>query len=254
MDSTIYLTNHSTLVSDAQMQQIAAACATQVTRDFAPLHGLLPVPVVFTKTPKPGTRVIDMVDTQDDPQALGWHTEDAGEKVYGVIGAKPVLTNGGKVLSGASLTVSSVVSHEVLEMLGDPWCTGWCDTGRGYEIAWEVGDPVQNDSYDIGTGVMMSNFVTLEWFNPYAAKGDRFDFMNNLKAPCTMSKGGYWVQRKTGREQQKLGRLDPTNFGAHEVEETDGGKAFAWGKDMPDWLKAVKRGGHGRSSRKLRAG
>jgi hypothetical protein len=253
--STIFITNKSTLVSNEQAQQIAAACAIQITRDFAPLHGLMPIPVIFTANPPRSGRVIDIVDTQDDPNALGWHASEPGGKIYGVVGAKPVLDNRGQVLTG-KFSVASVVSHEVLEMFADPACTSWCDLGNGLEVAWEVGDPVQSDSYDIGTGVMMSNFVTLNWFNPLAASRAKFDFMNNLRRPGTMTKGGYWVQRTTTQEQEKMARhSDPRLYGAASIEplKDEPTKAFAWGEDMPEWLKKVKRAGHGRSSRKLAA-
>src|SRR6185437_12983234 len=49
------------------------------------------------------------------PGVLGFHTEDQGGKLWGVVAAKPELDNGAKVTTG-DWSVSSVLSHEVLEM------------------------------------------------------------------------------------------------------------------------------------------
>lgn len=243
MDPTIYLTNHASLMTDAEVQAVANACALQISRDCSPLTGYAPVPVVFTKNPQKGTRVIDVVDVQDDPQALGWHTSEAGDHIYGVSSVKPVLDHGGGKLTG-QLSASSVISHEVLEMFCDPFCSGWADSGRGFLVAWEVGDPVQSDSYDIAVGtqkVSVSNFVTSEWFNPNASRGDQFDFLGKVKRPFTMSRGGYWVQERTTAQTQKMGRtvdndFPPLLFDAH----------------FPEWLKPIKEASHSRSQRKLR--
>jgi hypothetical protein len=244
MDPTIYLTNHSSLVTDAQVTQIAAACATQVTRDCAPAHGLVPVPVMFTNSPPPGARIIDIVDVQDDPQALGWHTEDGSDHIYGVSSVKPVLDNGGQILTGA-LSVSSVVSHEVLEMFCDPWCSAWADSGKGFLVAWEVGDPVQSDSYIIG-GVAVSNFVTVNWFNPYAASGDKFDFMGKLARPFTLSRGGYWVQERSNRQTQKLGAKLGELFNGDEFP------ALRFDDHFPGWLRQLKEQEHTRTQKLIR--
>lgn len=230
VDPTIYVTNRSTQVSDADIAKAAAACNKQLAQHVAPAHGLVPVPVVFSATPPTGARVITVMDTLDDPQALGYHTEQAGDLVWGVVGTKAAMAQGAKALVGP-YAISSILSHEVIEMFVDPWCGGWFDNGHGLLIALEIGDPVENDFYmiDVGAGSMVavSNFVTAEWFNSQAAKGDRFDYMGRLTKPFTMTRGGYWVQSKAGRASQKFG------------------------EGMPDWRRTAKQAEFSRGHRRM---
>lgn len=227
MDNTIYLTNRSTQVTDLQVQQMVAACAKQIAQHIAPAHFVTAAPVLFLpKNATPPTkqaRIISVQDVCDDPQALGYHTEDGSEHIWGVVGTKAVIDQGAKPLTGA-YAVSSIVSHEVAEMFLDPFCSGWFDSGKGWLAAYEIGDPVQSDYYMID-GVAVSNFVTGPWFNPLAARGDVFDYMGKLKAPFTMSKGGYLVQMRGGQTTEKFGEA------------------------MPEWLREVKRQSRTRTQR-----
>ena len=216
VDRTIYVVNASTLVSDGDVAKMTAACAAQLTRDVAPAYGLAPVPVLplsKTKITK-RARVISVVDTLEEADALGWHTEEGTEHVYGVVGAKAVLDQGAKALTGP-YAVSSVLSHEVIEMFVDPTCSMWSDSGHGFLIAYEACDPVQSGIYDIG-GITVSDFVTADWFDPQNS-GDPVSYLKTIKRPFTMSKGGYWVQLAAGQTSEKFG------------------------EDMPEWLRALKR-------------
>lgn len=216
IDRTIYVVNASTLVKDADVAAMTAACAAQLTRDVAPAHGLAPVPVVFTGKSRitKRSRVISVIDTLDEADALGWHTEDSGEHVYGVVGAKAVLDHGATALHGP-YAVSSVLSHEIIEMFVDPTCSMWSDTGKGFLVAYEACDPVQSGVYDIG-GVTVSDFVTADWFDTHNS-GDPVSYLRTIKRPFTMDKGGYWVQLAEGQTTEK--------FGA----------------SMPEWLRQLKR-------------
>jgi hypothetical protein len=227
MDNTIYLINKSTTVSDADVAAMAAACSKQIAQHIAPAHFMLPAPVLFlgknTAAPPKQARIISIQDECDDPQALGYHTEDGSQHIWGVVGTKTVLSQGAKALLGP-YAVSTIVSHEVAEMYIDPFCSGWFDNGQGMLVAYEIGDPVQSDFYMID-GVAVSNFVTGPWFNPMAARASKFDYMGKLKAPFSMSKGGYLVLMREGRTTQK--------FGEH----------------MPEWLRELKAASNTRTQR-----
>lgn len=228
MDQTIFIVNKSTQVTDADVATIATACSQQIATHVAPAHGLLPVPVTFlakTATSPKQARIITVMNDLDDPQALGYHTEDGAEHIWGVVGTSVAMKQGAKALTGP-YSISSIVSHEVAEMFVDPFCSGWFDSGKGYLIAFEVGDPVENDSYLIGN-VAVSNFVTGSWFNAMAAKTDQFDHMGHLKAPFTMSNGGYWVEMKAGKTKQRFG------------------------SEMPDWRKLAKKAQFSRANRRV---
>jgi hypothetical protein len=227
VDNTIYVANHSSQVTDAQVQAMTAACAKQIAQHVAPAHYVLPAPVLYLARNAPAlptqARIITVMDDLDDPQALGYHTEDGADHIWGVVGTKAAMSQGAKALTGA-YSISSILSHEVGEMFMDPFCSGWYDSGKGYLVAAEIGDPVQSDFYLID-GVAVSNFVCGAWFNPMAAKTDKFDWMGNLKAPFTMSRGGYWVQLKGGKVTQKFGT------------------------QMPKWLREVKMSSESRTQR-----
>jgi hypothetical protein len=210
----IAVTNHSTLVSAADVQTMARACATQMQLHAAPLWDRIPASVIFYGSDSvvpPGAHIIGVFDDDTQPGALGWHTEDAGEAIYGRVFAHPVLQNGGDALT-KQLSVASVLSHEVLEMFGDPDVNLWADDGRGILHALELCDAVEADSYPITvdtTAVTVSNFLTPAWFDSRARAGDQFDYMRRVSRPFTLSRGGYEVYRQGGQERTRFGEEYP---------------------------------------------
>jgi hypothetical protein len=204
----IAILNQSTLISNSDAAAITEAIASQVRLDAAPLWDRAPAAVVFYTDPHavpPAAHGIALVDTiQDQPQGvLGFHTEDQGGKLWGVVAAKPELDSGAKPTSG-DWSVSSVLSHEVLEMYIDPNCNLWSNDGKGSAYSFEVCDPVEAPTYDIN-GVSVSNFVTPSWFDPLAAPHAQFDKLGHLTKPFSILKGGYVVYESAGQEKQKFG-------------------------------------------------
>lgn len=206
-DQTIWVVNKSTLVTDPDTATMTAAVDHQMSRDVEPAWSMPRTPIAWTHTPPKGARVIVLVDTADDPQALGYHTE-IGAVQSGIVGCKPELDQGAHPLTGP-YSVASILSHEVLEMAVDGRCNLWADTGKGYLIAYEIGDPVQSDHYDID-GVTVSNFALPTWFDPLTPRGTKVDYLGKLRAPFTLSHGGYWVQMRNGQTTQKFGQTMPT--------------------------------------------
>jgi hypothetical protein len=204
----ITVVNRSTLVTSPDVQLMTRACADQLKNHAVPAWGKMALPVVYSTTEAtapPGSWVIGVFDDSDQAGALGWH-DIQGDVVFGRVFARPVLDHGGNALT-ATLSVASVLSHEVLETYVDPYCNLYADKNGRTAVAVEVGDPVEADSYPItvdGTKVMVSNFVTQRWFDPQAKVGP-FDYMGNLKAPFTMTKGGYLITLSEGRVSQVFG-------------------------------------------------
>jgi hypothetical protein len=226
----IAILNQSTLVTDADAATMTQAAASQVRFDAAPLWDRAPAAVVFYTDPSavPATaRGIAIVDTiENQPQGvLGFHTEDEGGKLWGVVAAKPELDNGAKVTTG-DWSVSSVLSHEVLEMFVDPNCNLWANDGKGSAYSFEVCDPVEAPSYTVN-GISVSNFVTPSWFDPLAPGTAQFDKLGLLTAPFSLLKGGYVVYETGGKEHQKFGG------------------------EFPDWRKEMKGGPLARTRRRL---
>jgi hypothetical protein len=148
------------------------------------------------------------------PDALAYHTTDARGRPKLVIGWGVVKSNGGTPYTGA-LSLSATLSHEVLETIIDPYVNFWADLDADHEVALEVCDPVEGDSYEID-GVAVSNFVGPRWFSD--GKGP-YDFMGRLTAPRTMSPGGYMVLRKGG---------------------PSGSTSQVYGNEMPNWKRTLK--------------
>jgi hypothetical protein len=225
----IAILNQSTLVSNTDAATMTQAIATQVQLDAAPIWNRTPAAVVFYTDPAAiptGAHGIAITDTiQNQPQGvLGFHTEDQGGKLWGTVAAKPELDNGGKVTTG-DWSVSSVLSHEVLEMFVDPNCNLWANDGRGSAYSFEVCDPVEAPTYVVN-GVSVANFVTPSWFDPLAAATAQFDKLGQLHAAFSILKGGYVVYESAGRAQQKFG------------------------EEFPDWRKEMKTGPMARTRRR----
>src|SRR5262249_49900421 len=110
---------------------------------------------------------------------------------------------------------TATLSHEALEMLIDPWidCTArGVVNGKPALVAYEVCDPVENDEYRINS-IAVSNFVMPAWFIPEATLTSlvTFDFLANLRAPYTLSAGGYiaYLETLAGSWQQAFGDKAP---------------------------------------------
>jgi hypothetical protein len=226
----IAILNQSTLISDSDAVAMTEAIASQVRLDAAPLWDRAPAAVVFytnSHDVPAAAHGIALVNTiQDQPQGvLGFHTEDQGGKLWGVVAAKPELDSGAKPTSG-DWSVSSVLSHEVLEMFIDPNCNLWSNDDKGSAYSFEVCDPVEAPTYDIN-GISVSNFVTPSWFDPLAAAHAQFDKLGHLTKPFSILKGGYVVYESAGKENQKFG------------------------DEFPAWRKEMKNGPLARTRRRV---
>jgi hypothetical protein len=225
----IAILNQSTLVTDTQARKMTQAIASQVKLDVAPLWDRSPAAVIFygdaSEVPV-NAHSITLVDTvKDVPKGvLGFHTEDKGGRLWGVVAAKPELDSHAEVITG-DWSVSSVLSHEVLELFIDPNCNLWANGGEGKAYSFEVCDPVEAPTYVVD-GVSVSNFVTPAWFDPLAVqkKATRFDKLGLLSASFSILKGGYVVYATEGKEHQ------------------------TFGDDFPEWRKQVKTGDFSRTS------
>lgn len=187
----IAVVNESTLMSNAEVYHMVPALQEQVRRDFAPLWGVDAVVVATLKTAiQPFQWVLGVFNNADQASALGYHEMTAsGQPVAKIFVADS---------QAAAVSVSSVASHELLETLADPFIESLTlqdnNDGTGRIYMQEVCDPVEADSYSIW-GVVVSNFVTPWWFGDPLPPGAKYDFLGNLKAPFTMTAGGYFGYR-----------------------------------------------------------
>jgi hypothetical protein len=251
----IAIVNHSARVTNADVNLMTLAVQKQITLHAAPAWNQKTATIKFyadaAKVPGYAWRV-DIFDSPTIAGALGYHSED-NDVIDGFIFVNPVLDNGGVVLYDAhnpqNVSVSSVLSHEVLEMFGDRFASFWADGPRitqGSQYALELCDPVESDSYEIDVTVdavihkvSVSNFVFPSWFNPEGtfSLNAPFDYLKKLTRPFSMTPGGYMIVESAYGVKQVFGHHDihsykgPTGRDLHLVMDNA----------MPAWKKELKK-------------
>lgn len=243
----LYVVNQSTLVSHDEVKKMVAAVNKQVRDHIAPAWGVDRFVIEYhdgdlasvqAEVPK-GDWVFALLDNADQAGVLGWHWQDDADHIYGEYFAEPSLKAGSTALGG-TYALSATLSHEAAEVLGDPNCNRWRDTGRGFAVAEELSDPVEADGYEID-GVRVSNFVLPEWFDPVASPGERFDYLGRCQRPFSMTPGGYWVQAPLGSQQERFAEV-----ATWEVEvgfDVRANDMLVFSPEMPEWRRNAKAGG-----------
>jgi hypothetical protein len=233
--------NLSKKISDDDVKTMVMACQDQLNHDVAPHWHMESWFVIFYSDPKQiSPRALPMVifDAPDAPNALGYHSEMNG-KPYGRVFVDPVLQNGGAILydpaNPQNVSVSSVLSHEIIELYIDRDANQWADGPQireGSSYAYEACDPVQGNSYSKtinGKKVSLSNFILRSWFDPQNPVGNPVDFMHTCPGAFQLAPGGYMIVRSAPRTEQQV-------FGAIK---------------MATWQHAVKKYPMGRTSRRV---
>ena len=230
--------NESTLIKDSDVQLMTEAIQIQFDIHLLPAWNQKAGTIKFysDKTKVPGYAwTISILDNSTQAGALGYHEEN-GDKVDGFIFAAPVLQNGGVIFydptNPQNVSVSSVLSHEAVEMIGNRYAALWSDgpgviAGDGHtynEYAFELADPVEGNSYVVNVGttlVNLSNFVFPSWFNIQAKIPENmpFDYLGKLTKPFSMTPGGYLIVRQSGNVQQIFGDKVPDIQKAHIKSE-----------------------------------
>ena len=193
--------NSSKTLSDDDVAHMVEACAAQLL-ECAAAWGIPPLAAAFYRTaatlPAEDVYICEIVDDFDQPGALGYHSDDV----------RPFI----RVLAQGPAT-SITLSHEFLETLVDPTCDQWRPRGDGTQVALEVCDPVEGDSYGASVSlfggpsraVQLSNYVLPAWFDPGAT--GQVDRMGTVGKPFAMSPGGYMVVLDAqGNEQDVFAR------------------------------------------------
>lgn len=192
--SSISIINACTVVTDHELAAMTAAIQKQVNGDFAPIYGTVARLTFVPKGGKPasGTQIVAVTDSADQAGALGYHDLTAQGLPLGKVFAKTTLNDGG--------LVSVTLSHEVLEMLADPYLNKGVLVQAGRQTTfycYEVCDAVEEDhlGYPID-GIQVSDFVLPRWFDATARSPTLFSFKRHVNAPFALAGGGYvgvWV-------------------------------------------------------------
>jgi hypothetical protein len=180
----IAITNESSVINDADMPLVLGALRHQVIYDFAPAWGVSATLEAGEKsaTLSPTKWGIVIADDSDQAGALGYHETTSAGMPQGFVFARTDKED------GLSWTVT--LSHELLEMLGDPYANLTAQLNNSELVAYETADAVEadDDGYDIG-GIQLSNFVLPRWFEP--GVDGPYDYRHLLDAPLTLRPGGY---------------------------------------------------------------
>lgn len=203
--------NVSTVVTAAQLTQCVAALQLQAGQDFGSIYGIdvnLPV-ITDPAVLGPKDWLVVVSDDADQAGALGYHQLTAQGQPLGKVFART------SQQAGDNWTVTA--SHELLEMLADPWASLICQGADNVLRAFEVCDPVEDDSlgYQLDGGfgpVTVSDFVLPAWFN--SAPGP-FDFKGHVTAPLQILPNGYIGELINGVWTQVTGK---NGRSAHRAE------------------------------------
>lgn len=189
------LVSQSSQVKFGEVAQIAAALQKQITRDFAPLWSVQATIDAFEqlKDVPAGYWPIVIKDDINQAGAAGFHTDRHGQPY---------------ALVQASAGVAQTCSHEMLEMLADPFGNRMVTAdsvkpGQGrVRYLVEVCDPSEDAKYgNTINGITVSDFYTPHFFDPVAASGVRYSFTGAITKPRRILRGGYlsWMVPATGQ-------------------------------------------------------
>ncbi len=193
------LVSNSRSVKLADLVPAAAALQTQVIRDFAPVWKRPATVTAYAKLEDMPVDAWPVIVSDTIPyQAEGIHLDQDGQP-FSLVKYSP------------SWTLTS--SHEILEMLGDPWGKRLRSgpspkAGQGtVRFLVEVCDPseAQEFAYEID-GVTVSDFYFPSFFDAKPTAGKRYSFTNSITKPCSILRGGYisWREMTTNHWWQQL--------------------------------------------------
>lgn len=225
MIKRIAIINKSKAVSNDNVNRMTFACNLQLSRDVAPAWGKMAIPVTFYTSESlvpAGSAKIFIFDNADNSGSLGYHGKTVDGLVFGKVFAKTIIDYGFQTLTSNTITVSSVLSHEVIEIFCNPYVSLWADGTpilEGSQYAFEVCDPVQADAYKVSIKltkqspsviINVSNFIYPEYFNTSSPVGTKLDQMGLIKKPFTITKNGYMIVRnRPGTETALFGSTYP---------------------------------------------
>lgn len=181
----VAIVSESKNVSAADVSIAAAAIQKQVSRDFSPLWRIDATVDGFSKLEDVPIDYWPVVieDKINEPGAAGVHMDDNGQP-FALVEAN----------EGWQLTTS----HETLEMLADPFgnrvVAGQSPMdGQGrVEFLVEVCDPPEDAQFAYtSNGILVSDFLTPNYYDPVTSVAVRYSYTGNIKAPRTVLPGGY---------------------------------------------------------------
>jgi len=179
-------------IDPTELATMAGAMSEQIQHDFAPVWHVRASVAAYPAAPA-STWVVHIQRQLDQPGALGYHTDDHHQPL-----AYVELT--------ADWTVT--VSHEVLEMLADPWGSrlhkaelpagvegnhaqfGLASARGRVSYLLEVCDPCEATSYAVG-GQQLSDFLLPSWYRTSPSPALAYSQVGGCVKPREVADGGY---------------------------------------------------------------
>jgi hypothetical protein len=236
----ISVINATTILPDAEVKAMMDAVELQIQQHFYPIWGISANLTFVPKGsfPLKGTWQVVVANNSDQAGVLGYHDITVDGQPLGKVFAETTLQYKG--------FVSVTLSHEILEMLGDPDVNLLVQDLKDYNKFWayEDCDAVEADElgYDIN-GIRVSDFVTPDYFETFRKSG-KFDYLNHLTGPVpALSKGGYMAYVKNGRWKQIFAdahlSLAKRNDDQFRKRPHDGSRRSRRIMDRQDWIPST---------------
>jgi hypothetical protein len=198
--------NHSTVAKDDEVAWWVAAVAKQLREHVAPLWGVTPGMAFYghaERIPADQAAILGIVDDDGNADSAGYHSQ-LGSRVFGLVDMSQ------------SKHPSVTLSHEALEMFGNPRLDRKVDGPKGRTYYVELGDPVQRDEYGIEVELLgqtriipVSDFVLPKWFGlPILKPHDgRTTYLDTHELePFEIAQGGYQIAEAPDGEVLFLSR------------------------------------------------
>jgi len=169
----------------ADVARVAAALQRQATRDFAPLWDVAATVDAFPQLENVPVGYWPLIVETDinTPGAAGVHEDKNGQPF---------------ALISMSDSWSLTASHEMLEMLADPFGKRVLPgkspmSGQGrVEFLVEVCDPCEGDAFAYTVNdILVSDFITPHFYDPKQAAGVRYSFTGAIGGPREILQDGY---------------------------------------------------------------
>ncbi len=169
----------------SDLARVAAALQKQATRDFGPVWDVQATVDAFPRLEDVPVGYWPMIVKDDigQPGAAGIHMDKDGQPF---------------ALITMSDSWSLTASHEMLEMLADPFGNRVMagrspKRGQGrVEFLVEVCDPSEADEFGYTSNdILVSDFYTPRFFDPVHSAATRYSFTSAIQRPRTILRGGY---------------------------------------------------------------
>jgi hypothetical protein len=227
---------------DADLVHSAAmALNLQVTRDL-PQFWPVTATVIYLPSPQKipaGVWPVQLVKTLP-PDEGGFHSDQHKQPYSKVIATK------------GDTTWTIDASHEVLEMLVDPYGNRIQssiaieivgkkiqDSAGQFSYLVEACDPCEDNSYAYTiNGIAVSDFITPHFYDPAVTPGTRYSFTGAIKGPRQILPGGYISFVNPAKDEwQQLMYVDPSKPPSiHNIGKADSDKS------LREWIDSLGPG------------